>query len=254
VGANRSRSRRGPERASPGRHFLAPRFAAELVRAFAVGPDELVVEVGAGSGRLTRELARAAGLVLAVELGPDLARQLLRSASSWPNVYVHQGDALDAAFPTVPFRLVGNIPFGITTGLLRAVAATPQARRLDLITQLEPARKRADIRGSVLSVVWGVTWEFELRRRIPARHFHPRPSVDGAWLGGRRRPEPLVDRESLPAFERFVRRGFSRADAPVVRTLPFARGPIRAAGIDRDARAVDLTAGEWAAVFRRLRS
>lgn len=97
VGARSSRPRRDvPTR---GRHFLGPRSAAELVRAFEVGSADLVVEVGAGTGRLTRELARFAGLVLAIEIDPALSSTLLRSARSWPNVFVHRGDALDTQIP-----------------------------------------------------------------------------------------------------------------------------------------------------------
>ncbi|MGH2640860.1 MAG: rRNA adenine N(6)-methyltransferase family protein, partial [Actinomycetota bacterium] len=188
MDARSSRPRHGVP--SRGRHFLAPRSAAELVRAFEVGPADVVVEVGAGTGRLTRELARSARLVLAIEIDPALSSKLLRSARSWPNVFVHQGDALDTRIPGTSFRVVGNIPFDITTALLRRILQIEQVERLDLITQLETARKRAAARGSVLTVLWGTEWHFDVRRRIPARSFHPAPSVDAAWLVAERRPQP----------------------------------------------------------------
>ena len=252
MGAPSSRSRRDPGRQPSGRHFLSPRLAAELARGFDIGSADLVVEVGAGTGRLTRELARAGGLVLAIELDADLARDLLRSASGWPNVYVHQGDALGVALPRSPFRVVGNIPFGITTGLLRRMVDTPHAERLDLITQLEPARKRTIAKGSVLSVVWSTTWRFEVRRRIPRRVFHPSPSVDAAWLVGSRRDEPLIDPTDHMRFERFVRRGFEAPDLPIVRALGVRPAMIRGLDIDTRARAIDLTVDEWVSVFRQL--
>jgi Ribosomal RNA adenine dimethylase len=80
--------------------------------------------------------------VLAIEIDPALSSTLLRSARSWPNVFVHQGDALDTQIPGTSFRVVGNIPFEITTALLRRITRLDQVERLDLITQLEPARKR----------------------------------------------------------------------------------------------------------------
>jgi 23S rRNA (adenine-N6)-dimethyltransferase len=253
VGAPSPRSRRDPGRRSSGRHFLPPRRAAELTRAFAISPAQLVVEVGAGTGRLTRELARAGGLVLAIELDADLARHLLRSASSWPNVYLHQGDALQVALPRSSFRVVGNIPFGITTGLLRRVVDTPHAQRLDLITQFESARKRAAGKGSVLSVVWSATWRFEMRRRIPGRCFHPPPSVAAAWLVGSRRAEPLIESADLVRFDRLVRRGFEAPDAPIARSLGVRPAMIRGLGLDPRARAVDLTVDEWVGLFPYLR-
>jgi 23S rRNA (adenine-N6)-dimethyltransferase len=252
VGGRSSRSRRDTGSKSSGRHFLSPRLAAELARAFDIGSADLVVEVGAGTGRLTRELARTGGLVLAIELDADLARDLLRSASAWPNVYVHQGDALEVALPPTPFRVAGNIPFGITTELLRRVVDTPHAERLDLITQLEPARKRATAKGSVLSVVWSTTWRFDVRRRIPRHFFHPSPSVDAAWLAGSRRDEPLIDATDHMRFERFVRRGFEAPDLSIVRALGVRPAMIRGLDIDSRARAIDLTVDVWVSVFRHL--
>jgi 23S rRNA (adenine-N6)-dimethyltransferase len=253
VGGRSSRAPRDPGRKSSGRHFLSPRLATELARGFDIGSADLVVEVGAGTGRLTRELARAGGLVLAIELDADLAKDLLRSASAWPNVYVHQGDALGVALPRSPFRVVGNIPFGITTGLLRRVVDTPHAKRLDLITQLEPARKRAIAKGSVLSVVWSTTWRFEVRRRIPRVVFHPSPSVDAAWLVGSRRDEPLIESTDRVRFERFVRRAFAAPELSIVRALGLRPAMIRGLDIDPRARAIDLTVDEWVSMFRQLR-
>jgi 23S rRNA (adenine-N6)-dimethyltransferase len=251
VGANVSRSRRQPETSPGGFHVISSRLATELVRDFEVRSDELVVEVGSGTGRLTRELARSGATVLAIELEPALAGRLLGSARSWPNVFVHSGDALNVALPDLPFRVVGNIPFGITTALLRRSVETPTARRIDLIVQLGSARKRASARGNVLAVVWGTTWRFDIARRIPARLFHPRPSVDAAWLRGVRRNEPLVSPRESDDFERFVRAAFGRADAP----LPFATGMSRRllteAGVHKRARVVDLSVQEWIRVFRR---
>jgi 23S rRNA (adenine-N6)-dimethyltransferase len=248
VGARSSRPRHGVP--SRGRHFLSPRSAAELVRAFDVGSADLVVEVGAGTGRLTRELARSARLVLAIEIDPALSSKLLRSARSWPNVFVHQGDALDTQIPGTSFRVVGNIPFDITTALLRRITQLDQVERLDLITQLETARKRAAARGSVLSVLWGTEWRFGVRRRIPARSFHPAPSVDAAWLVGERRSQPLIAPIERTSFERLVRRGFEKAGAPIDRSLGLRRSVIRAADLDPGDRAIDLTVGDWIALFR----
>jgi 23S rRNA (adenine-N6)-dimethyltransferase len=250
VGAHRSRPRRSAGRSTAGQHFLGPRFAAELVRSFRIGRDEVVVEVGAGSGRLTRALADTARLVLAIERDPFLAQRLLRAASSWPTVYVSQSDALETSWPNSTFRVVGNIPFGISTALLRRITREDHAVRLDLITQLETARKRAASRGSVLSVLWGTAWTFDVRRRIPARYFHPAPSVDAAWLAGRRRPIPMLAPGEGERFERLVRAGFERAGAPLTRALGLHAAMIQDVGLDPGSRPIDLTVEEWIALMR----
>lgn len=246
--APRPRARRAS--AGRGQHSLSPRVAAELVDRFEIHGDDLVVEIGAGSGRLTRALAGVAGIVLAIEVDDRLTARLIHVASAWPNVYVHEGDAVRAAFPTVPFRVVGNIPFAITTPLLRRIVDDPRARRLDVIVQYEAAAKRARPRGSVLSVLWHVGWGFELRERIPARAFHPSPAVDGAWLAGTRRPTPLIRSDEMPAFEQLVRRGFAGSGSSIGRSLGLPAAVFRRAGVPVEGRAVDLDVEDWVSLFR----
>jgi 23S rRNA (adenine-N6)-dimethyltransferase len=252
VGAHVSRSHRAG-RSLSGRHYLTPRVAVELVRDFGIRPDELVVEIGAGTGRLTRELAKTGATVLAIELDEAPATHVLRSARAWGNVYVRQDDALDVALPATPFRAVGNIPFGITTDLLRSVIQGSAAERFDLVVQREVARKRAAGRGNVLAVLWAATWRLEVRRTIAARSFHPAPGVDAAWLAGTRRAVPLVERDELPAFERFVRAAFRRANAPVSRATGVSRRRLIAAAVDPGSRILDLPVERWVAAFRAAR-
>jgi 23S rRNA (adenine-N6)-dimethyltransferase len=202
---------------------------------------------------MTRELAQVAGLVLAVELDERLARRLVNGTFAWPNVYVHGGDAVDAALPETPFRVVGNIPFQITTPILRRIVGHPHARRLDVILQHEAAKKRARSGGSVLSVLWHVAWRFGLRRRIPARLFHPPPSVDAAWLTGTRREAPLIPAGEMRSFERTVRTGFARADLPIARSLGLRPSVIRLTGVSADVRDADLDVEGWVSISRAAR-
>jgi 23S rRNA (adenine-N6)-dimethyltransferase len=252
VGAHVSRSHRAG-RSPSGRHYLTPRVAAELVRDFEVRPDELVVEIGAGTGRLTRELARTGATVLAIELDEAPATHVLRAARAWKNVYVRQDDVLDVALPGTPFRAVGNIPFGITTDLLRTLIQGSAAERIDLIVQREVARKRAAGRGNVLAVLWAGAWQLEVRRTIDARSFHPTPGVDAAWLAGKRRAVPLVERDEAAAFERFVRAAFRRANAPVSQATGLSRPRLIAASVDPRSRIRDLPVEQWLAAFRAAR-
>ena len=114
--ARHARSRRAGELAQ---HFLrSETLAGALIRDAHVRQDELVVEIGAGSGRLTRELAKHARFVRAIEVDPVWA-QRLRARVTAPNVEVVEADALEVPLPSEAFRVVANIPFNRTTAIMR---------------------------------------------------------------------------------------------------------------------------------------
>ena len=101
-----------------GWHQLEQRWARRLVEMAAISPGDLVVDVGAGTGVVTRELLAAGARVVAVELHPRRA-SLLRSQLAGQPVRVVQADASTLRFPARPFKVVANPPFAITTSLLR---------------------------------------------------------------------------------------------------------------------------------------
>jgi 23S rRNA (adenine-N6)-dimethyltransferase len=209
VSEQRARAARGSGRA-PSQHFLRRRFAAELVRDAAVPPDALVVDLGAGTGRLTAELARAARRVRAVELDPRLAEQL---RGRWRNVDVLHADARTVELPREPFRVVANLPFDGTNEILRHLLDDPRAplERADLVVEWGVAVKRAlPWPSTVNGVVWGAWYSTRVARRLPRHAFVPRPNADAAVLVFERRPEPLVPPRRARDYRRFVASGFRR--------------------------------------------
>jgi 23S rRNA (adenine-N6)-dimethyltransferase len=227
-----------------------------------VAPGDLVVEIGAGDGRLTEALARSAQAVEAIELDPALASRLrLRFATS-PQVVVIEGDALAAPLPQGPFRAVGNLPFYETTAILRRLLDEPARGflRADVIVQWDLACKRARCWPStLLGVLWGVEHELAVVRRLPAACFRPRPAVDAAVLRIVRRPVPLVPPAELARFRALVETGFRsraptlrRALAPLVRSSDFRRAA-RELGVGPAATARELDLHQWLALHRAVR-
>jgi 23S rRNA (adenine-N6)-dimethyltransferase len=105
-----------------------------------VGPDDLVLDLGAGTGALTLPLAARAGRVVAVERDPKLARRLARRVPS--NVAVHERDIATVWFPRRPFRVVSNLPFSGSSAVVRRLLA-PRVPLLgaDLVVELGVALK-----------------------------------------------------------------------------------------------------------------
>jgi 23S rRNA (adenine-N6)-dimethyltransferase len=239
-------------RSVAGQHFLrSSKLAAAIVRASGVGPDDLVLDLGAGSGVLTTALRRIAGEIIAVEFDPELAQGL---RSRFPNVRVLEADARSVELPREPFRVVSNLPFDCGTDVLRRLL-DPRVPLLsaDVIVQWEVAVKRTAVWPSTqLSVEWSTWHELSLRRRLPRCCFAPPPAVDAAVLRAVRRTVPLVPMGRASEYRRFLAAGFRRGLRAVVPPRQLKRLAAEL-GFARDARPRDLDARQWAGVFRSVR-
>jgi 23S rRNA (adenine-N6)-dimethyltransferase len=260
VGSHELRSAR--TRLRSGQHFLkSPGLARELVVSADFAPHELVVEIGAGTGILSRELAARLDRVVVVELDPLLVGRLRHKFRNSINVSVVEDDILRRSFPTEPYRAFGNIPFNITTRLLRHLLDDERwLTRADVIVQWEVARKRtAPRRNNLLNLSWGPWWDFFLGRRIPADSFRPPPTVDAAVLSVIRRPAPHLPAHERDAYKRLLRQGFGRPNRPLKREL---RGVLTSQefkrlaadlGFDSAARATDLDVVQWTRLYRYVK-
>ncbi|HVE77204.1 MAG TPA: rRNA adenine N(6)-methyltransferase family protein [Actinomycetota bacterium] len=251
----------GDRKPHRGQHFLKTAAkAAELVEDAGISSSDLVVEIGAGKGRITEQLFLRARKVVAIEEDPNLATLLIRRFEGHPEVVVAAGDALTFPMPGEEFRVFGNIPFGITTGLLRLLLDDPASglARADLIVQLGAALKRVrPPRSNLQNIRWGPWWEFQLGRRIPARAFDPAPSVEAALLSVERRIRPLLPLTHSGRFADFVSRAFG-GDRPIVRALGPTYSAARvklaasAAGFAAESRASDVILENWVRIFKEL--
>ena len=266
-----------PRRATPGRdvrrkvysqNFLIDRRAIEaLVEGSGVGEGDLVLDIGAGNGLITQALIRRGARVVAVEKDPALARRLRATfgPGPGPGVTVVEDDVLTTKLPAEPFRVVANIPFGITTKILRRLLGEAGTlTRADVIVQAEVARKRAAGRGArgggtLLNACWEPWFEFGTGVRIPATAFRPRPRVDAAVLIVRRRDQPLLGAASEREYIEFVSGVFTGARPSVLsavsRLIPRTRfaGVAAARGFPLDAMPSELDVGDWVELFLTAR-
>lgn len=246
------------------RHHLGQNFLADgrlvaavqdLVRTGTSGP---IVELGAGDGALTRPLARLGRPVTALEIDPRRARKLASSlrASGPAHVEVVCADVLRHRFPATPHTVVGNIPFHLTTAIIRRLLAEDAWTCAVLIVQWEVARRRAGVGGaSMLTASWWPWYEFRLVRRIPAASFQPMPSVDAGLMTMHRRAVPLAG--PRPDYQAFVKcvfqsRGRSLAEM-ILRTGQVRRSDLhlwlRRNLIPARALPKDLNAQQWAELW-----
>ncbi len=216
-----------------------------------------MLDLGAGSGALTRALVEAGARARAVELDPSALRQLEERFGANPGVEVVAGDATLLPLPDEPFAVVANLPFAAGTTILRRLLGDPRVRltQLDAIVEWGLAAKRTAVWPStLLGCTWGAWYEVSLVRRVPRACFAPPPSVDAAVLRATRRAEPLVPPEDADAYEAMLRRAFA-VRVPLDGILP--RGLVRRVGhelgFDPRATARDLDVRQWSQVYAALR-
>jgi 23S rRNA (adenine-N6)-dimethyltransferase len=252
AGRDAQSARRAPHRGRS-QHFLrSPALAEAIVRDAAVPRDAIVVDVGAGTGRLTAPLAERAAGVYAIEVDPVSAAHLRRRFGTRSNVTVVEGDALRAPLPHEPFRVVANLPFAGATAILRRLLDHPSLEQADVIVEWDVARKRASCWPStLLGVCWGVRYEFRLVRRLPPACFEPPPHVDAGLLRIVARDIPLVLDRDYPRFRRFVGAAFAGNGRALRATLggrAFKRAA-REVGVGASARPRELDVYQWVALF-----
>jgi 23S rRNA (adenine-N6)-dimethyltransferase len=238
-------------------HFLrSTRLAADLVRDSGVGEAVLVIDLGAGTGVLTAELARYSDRVRAIEIDDALVVRLRDRFGRTANVEIVHGDALRVPSPQEQFRVVANIPFNASAAICRRLLDDPRLllERADLVVALGFARKRSRVSPSTaLGVYWGAWYEFAVTRRIDRSAFAPPPSVDAGVLRIIRRAEPLVPASDSDAYRALVTAGFERRG---LRYL-ISRRELKRLGLELgfapDAPPYRLDQHQWAGLHRFVR-
>lgn len=245
-----------------GQHFLHdPAVIERIVRAVAPRPGDAIVEIGPGRGALTRPLLASAGRLDAIELDRDLAAALERDFPAGSGLTLHVGDALRFDFAALSaahgarLRLVGNLPYNISTPLLFHLLAAPAAfADLHVMLQREVIDRMVAAPGSAdygrLTVMLAPWTHVEKLFDIGPGAFQPPPRVWSAVARVDIRNTPAF--EVPPAYAELVLRAFSQRR----KTLRNALRPIldaaaiEAAGIDPGARAEVVPPQGFAALAR----
>jgi 16S rRNA (adenine1518-N6/adenine1519-N6)-dimethyltransferase len=245
-----------------GQNFLVDEAALRrVVEAAQIQRGQAVLEVGPGLGSLTSLLAQAAVRVVCVELDQNLILPLEEILGVYPNVEIVSGDILKLdpgrlMAGSDSYLVVANIPYYITSALIRHLIEAPQPPlSLVLTVQLEVAERICAQAGemSLLALSVQVYGQPVIVSRIPAGAFYPPPQVDSAVIRVLLHPQPAIPRDRLPLFFRLAKAGFSQkrkmlrnALSAGMRWSPSeAEALLSRSGIDAMRRAETLSLEEW---------
>jgi len=224
-----------------GQHFLHdPRILEKIVAAVQPAAEDFVVEIGPGEGALTRRLLERTPHVETIEIDRDLTQKLLQEG-----IKVHQADALQFDFsmflPGV--RIVGNLPYNISTPLLFHLAQyASRVRDMHFMLQLEVVERMVAAPSTAaygrLSVALQARFRMQKLFNVAKGAFRPPPRVESAVV----RLEPLD--WQLPIDEDLLRRAFSARRKTLRNALPEV--DFAAAGIDPRLRPENLSPEDYA--------
>ncbi len=251
-----------------GQHFLNSRAAlTTLVETAAIDPRDTIVEVGPGTGVLTRALLATGARVCAVEADADMCRVLEETfnaeIASGQLVLVHEDIRtvqLRDIIGTVAYKVVANIPYYITGEIIRSfLTAAHQPISMTLLMQKEVAERIArSKKESVLSLSVKAYGAPRYCMHVPRRYFKPPPQVDSAILHIANISRTFFDTVSEERFFKFIKAGFASKRKKLINNLSGfgAREALMRAfdrsGLSHDARAEELSLEQWRALIGEL--
>lgn len=248
---------------SLGQHWLKDVNTLRTICDFAdLKPKDTVLEIGPGTGTLTKELVKRAGQVIAVELDELLARELSYRVPD-NNLQVVQADILQFDLTSLPagYKVVANIPYYITNNLLRIFCESSNPPSLMvLLVQKEVAERLAAKPGqmSLMSVNAQVYCEVELGSVVPAKLFEPPPKVDSQIVKLTYRAKSLFAGSDPAKFFRVVKAGFSGRRKTLLNSLsgglnlpkPDVLQILNQVKINPTCRAQELSLDDWFRLYR----
>jgi 16S rRNA (adenine1518-N6/adenine1519-N6)-dimethyltransferase len=258
--------RHPPIRKRLGQHFLNDRrILQRIVDALELTGNETVIEIGPGRGSLTELLVRAARRLVLIEYDRALAARLRERYESSPSVSVIEADVLTVNLGEVAggsYRLVGNVPYYITTPILFHALQAPRPDRAVYLVQREVADRIVATPGSdeygALSVNVQSVALARLLFRVAPGSFVPPPKVESAAVRIDPRPDPVITPDEETTFRRFVRDAFGMRRKQMRRVLREVLGVdaeqagavLASAGIEPAARPETLSPEDFARVVR----
>lgn len=239
----------------------------KIATAAQITKEDIVVEIGAGIGVLTEDLARIAGKVVAVEIDPKLVEILKEKLAPYSNAEIHCGDILKYDFKAIAKRyktkvkVIGNVPYNISSPLIFYLLSFRSVidgfilmLQKEVVERLaaQPNNKSYGVPSVLLQMFASVEKIFD----VPASCFYPRPKVESAVIRGAFLDKPLMELADAAFFTQLVKASFAQRRKMLINNLKNSKlladveeGKIKevltSAGIDGKRRGETLSVTEF---------
>lgn len=260
-----------------GQHWLRSETAlVQILQAATLSPDDRILEIGSGTGILTRRLLPLVQSVVSVEIDRDLSALLQKQLGQTKNLLLLENDILTLDLPTrladlpdfMPNKVVANIPYNITGPILQKLLGTiaapnPQPfEAIVLLVQKEVAERLCAKPGSkafgALTVRVQYLADCQWVCLVPAKAFQPPPKVDSAVV--RLVPRPFQPSATDPRhLDRLVKLGFAtkrkmlRNNLQSIIERDRLSSLLETFNLNPQARAEDLSVADWVALSNKLK-
>lgn len=227
-------------------HFLRDKNLVKLLVGHSnLKKSDTVYDIGAGSGMITSVLANYVHDVIAIEYDKRMIHKIYENTKDRTNIKIIETNFLDMELPTTPYKVFANIPFHLSSPILRKLTnAENPPESIYLIVQKQFAKKlligeKTEFTGLLGAMIapWFTT---RIRYRLQRTDFLPNPAVDTAMVEILLRNNFLLERDKMTEYQAFVEQCFSRQK--YFSSLP--------SEIVRQKRPSQLTADEWVNLYQ----
>jgi len=213
-----------------GQNFLVdPQIIANIVAAISPRPEDNIIEIGPGQGAITGPVLERGPSLQVIELDRDLVPLLREKFAQYPDLHIDQGDALKTDFsrfyqPDRPLRIIGNLPYNISTPLLfHLLSFSAIIRDMHFMLQKEVVDRLAATPGDKLYGRLSVMVQYHSRVeplfRVPAGAFKPAPKVESAIVRLQPHAEPPYPANDLDHMAKLVNACFQQRRKTIRNTL-----------------------------------